>query len=96
VAHLEYFQAAEVFYGQHRDDILARKVPLLRDRLEHVPAGQQDAVVEFKAFAYAGVIRRAGAEIEWAREGIALLDRLARESSDSDAVAAAAAAAVST
>jgi DNA-binding PadR family transcriptional regulator len=95
VAHLEYFQSAEVFYGQHRDDILARKVPLLRDRLEHVPAGQQDAVVEFKAFAYAGVIRRARAEIEWAREGIALLDRLARESSDSDAVAAAAAAAVS-
>ncbi|WP_067902050.1 PadR family transcriptional regulator [Nocardia vaccinii] len=86
-AHLEFFQAAQVLHQQQHDLILARKVPLLRDRLAHVPVAQQEAVIEFKAFAYAGLVRKAQVEVEWAREGLELLDRLARKRSDSEAVA---------
>ncbi|MGW8816241.1 PadR family transcriptional regulator [Gordonia terrae] len=87
VAHREFFQAAEQLYQQQHDDIMGRKIPLLRDRLEDVPADQQQAVIEFKAFAYTGLVTRARGEVEWAETGLQLLDRLARGRDDSDAVA---------
>ncbi|MEV6258896.1 PadR family transcriptional regulator [Nocardia sp. NPDC051911] len=86
-AHLEFFQAAQILYQQQHDLIRARMVPLLRDRLAHVPTDQQEAVIEFKAFAYSGLVRKAQTEAEWAKEGLDLLDRLARNRSDSEAVA---------
>lgn len=85
--HLEFFQAAEILYKQQQELLLARKVPLLQDRLAHVPVDQQEAVVQFKVFAYAGLVRRARGEVEWAKEGLELIDRLARTQSDSDSVA---------
>ncbi|MBQ9053053.1 PadR family transcriptional regulator [Rhodococcus sp. (in: high G+C Gram-positive bacteria)] len=87
ITHLEYFQAAEILYQQQHDDILARRIPLLQDRLKDVPADQQEAVIEFKAYAYAGLVSRARGEIEWAKTGLQLLDRFARKRADSDAVA---------
>ncbi|WP_308817202.1 PadR family transcriptional regulator [Pseudonocardia alni] len=86
-AHLEYFQAATLLYQQQHDLIAKRDVALLRDRLANVPADQQDAVIEFKKFAYSGLVRRTRGEVEWAQEGLELLERLARRRSDRDAVA---------
>ncbi|MER6958008.1 PadR family transcriptional regulator [Streptomyces sp. NPDC000618] len=81
-AHARFHEDAEASYEKQREDILARRVPLLLARLERTPASEQDAVVEFKAFAYSGLIARARAEVEWAREGLRLLDRLQQDRSE--------------
>ncbi|MEV7389184.1 helix-turn-helix transcriptional regulator [Streptomyces sp. NPDC091215] len=75
-AHARFHEEALASYEKQRDDILARRVPLLLARLERTPPSEQEAVVEFKAFAYSGLIARARSEVEWAREGLRLLDRL--------------------
>lgn len=75
-AHARFYEDALASYEKQREDILARRVPLLLARLERTPPDEQEAVVEFKAFAYSGLIARARAEVEWAQEGLRLLDRL--------------------
>ncbi|GAA3985603.1 PadR family transcriptional regulator [Streptomyces plumbiresistens] len=84
-AHARYHRDALASYEKQREDILARRVPLLLARLERTPPGEQDGVVEFKAFAYSGFIARARAEVEWAQEGLRLLDRLHKERSEGEA-----------
>jgi DNA-binding PadR family transcriptional regulator len=84
-AHARFHEDAQASYEKQREDILARRVPLLLARLERTPASEQDAVVEFKAFAYSGLIARARAEVEWAREGLRLLDRLHPDRSEEEA-----------
>ncbi|RYF61273.1 MAG: PadR family transcriptional regulator [Comamonadaceae bacterium] len=75
-AHVVHYTAAEQLYRQMHDDILARRHPLLKQRLANIPADQHEAVVRFKAFAYSGLVRRARGEVDWAREGLALLESL--------------------
>jgi hypothetical protein len=53
--HARFHEDARASYEKQREDILARRVPLLLARLERTPASEQDAVVEFKAFAYSGL-----------------------------------------
>lgn len=84
-AHARFHQDALASYEKQRADILARSVPLLLARLERTPPEEQEAVVEFKAFAYSGLIARARAEVEWAYEGLRLLDRLHKERSEEEA-----------
>lgn len=84
-AHARFYEHAEAVYEKQRADILARRVPLLVARLERTPPAEQDAVVEYKAFAYSGLIARARTEVEWAREGLRLLDRLHSEVSEYEA-----------
>ncbi|MCX4598117.1 hypothetical protein OG819_54120 [Streptomyces sp. NBC_01549] len=83
--HVRFHEDARASYEKQREDILARRVPLLLARLERTPASEQDAVVEFRAFAYSGLIARARAEVEWAREGLRLLDRLHPDRSEEEA-----------
>lgn len=85
-AHARFYADAEALYEKQREDILARRVPLLLARLERTPPAEQHAVVEFKAFAYSGLIARARTEVEWAREGLRLLDRLHSEVSEEEAL----------
>ncbi|GCB43706.1 PadR family transcriptional regulator [Streptomyces sp. NL15-2K] len=84
-AHARFHEDALASYEKQREDILARRVPLLQARLERTPPSEQEAVVEFKAFAYDGLIARARAEVEWAQEGLRLLDRLHPERSEGEA-----------
>ena len=44
----------------------------MRSRLDRYPPEDWDRIVEYKAFAYEGMIARADAEIAWARRGLAL------------------------
>lgn len=76
-AHIVHYEDWARQLQRHIEQIEARDLPLLRRRLEHLPADQHEAVVRYKAFAYRGMVRRARTEIEWAREGLALIDELA-------------------
>ncbi|MQA87498.1 MAG: PadR family transcriptional regulator [Streptosporangiales bacterium] len=77
--HYEYWLAQ---WRRLVDDIRARRVPLLRRRLEGRTEREQDEIVAFKLFAFEGEIAHAEAEIAWARRGLGLLDEIetARES----------------
>lgn len=86
-AHLEFFKAEESLRRQQRDDILRRNVPFMRDRLRPVPEDQHEAIIEFKAFAFSGLISKARCEVEWAQEGLRLLDRLGPGAWDPNVIA---------
>lgn len=51
----------------------------LDSRLRQRPRAEYEAIVEFKRFAFRGESAKARAEIDWAEEGLALLDRLEGE-----------------
>lgn len=48
-------------------------------RLQKYAAVEHERIVAFKAFAYDGLIARGEVEIEWARKGLALLDKVSPE-----------------
>ncbi|WP_413248996.1 PadR family transcriptional regulator [Sinomonas flava] len=52
--------------------------PTLARRLEGQPEDEWQRIVEYKVFAYEGLIERARAEVAWAERGLALVDRLER------------------
>ena len=58
--------------------IAAGTDPVVRERLEARPPEEHRTIVAAKVFAYQGMIARARMEIEWAEQGLALLDTLAR------------------
>lgn len=50
--------------------------PTLARRLEGQPEDEWQRIVEYKVFAYEGLIDRARAEVAWAGRGLVLVDRL--------------------
>jgi hypothetical protein len=51
---------------------------VLAERLAVSPPEQHDLIVAAKVLAYRGLIARAKMEIDWARQGLELLDGLQR------------------
>lgn len=60
-------------WSQHRDDLLAKETPLIRERLSRRPASQHDHIAALKAHVFDGMIAVANARIAWAEDGIALV-----------------------
>jgi DNA-binding PadR family transcriptional regulator len=50
--------------------------PMLNRRLAVTDDQDRERTIEYKRFAYEGLVDRARGEIEWARRGLALVDRL--------------------
>lgn len=50
--------------------------PMLVRRLAVTPDAERERTIEYKRFAYEGLVERARGEIDWARRGLALVDRL--------------------
>jgi len=50
--------------------------PMLNRRLAVTDDHDRERTIEYKRFAYEGLVDRARGEIEWARRGLALVDRL--------------------
>ncbi|HEX3802421.1 MAG TPA: PadR family transcriptional regulator [Solirubrobacteraceae bacterium] len=74
--HLEHFTRWRTAWEEHIEQLHARRVRLLHERLAHAPAEDHEAIVAFKVFAYRGMAERARMEIEWAQLGLELVDRL--------------------
>jgi len=77
--HLEHFTRWRTAWEEHIEQLHAHRVRLLRERLDHAPEEEHEAIVAFKVFAYRGMAERARMEIEWARVGLELVDRLEGE-----------------
>ncbi|WP_345800802.1 PadR family transcriptional regulator [Microbacterium sp. AZCO] len=50
--------------------------PMLMRRLAVTPQSERERTIAYKRFAYEGLVERARGEIEWARRGLSLVDRL--------------------
>lgn len=74
--HIAHFTEQRQQWVAQRDAIRDRTHPIVQRRLERYPPEQWDRIVEYKAFAYEGMIARADTEIAWARRGLALVDEL--------------------
>lgn len=58
--------------------------PMLIRRLEQMPASDREDTIEYKKFAYQGLVDRARIEIDWARRGLELVTRLEKKKEDDD------------
>ena len=58
------------------DRIRSGEHPMVQRRLAAIPETEAERAVEFKVFAYEGLVERAQAEIRWAESGLQLLERL--------------------
>lgn len=56
--------------------ILDASHPTIATRIEKDPAQEHERIIACKAFAYQGLVDHAPAEIEWARDGLDLVDTL--------------------
>lgn len=79
-AHLAQHQAERQLACDEHALLESRTSPVLVRRLAAHPDADADAIVGFKLLAYRNAILRAEAEIAWAREGLALVDRLEQRS----------------
>ena len=79
-AHLEHFQLLERQWQAHADQLRRRETELIRRRLSRAPSAAHEAIVAFKVHVYEGLVERARTEVEWARRGLKLVDRLERGS----------------
>ncbi|MEP6481103.1 MAG: PadR family transcriptional regulator [Rhodoglobus sp.] len=70
-----YLELREQWQGQ-LGAILDHTHPVVAHRLEIFPESEWERIVEFKAFAYEGLVARADQEVAWAERGIRLVDRL--------------------
>jgi PadR family transcriptional regulator AphA len=75
-AHIAQFQWRMEQWQAREDAIRERRAELVEVWLARQPVEEHDNIIELKLHALHGLIGRAGAEICWAREGLALCDRI--------------------
>ncbi len=88
-AHLDHYEQAERDWSRHARQIEQLETPLIKARLAAPDTGDKEAAVAYKVHVYRGLAAQARLEVEWAREGISLVDRLAAGVGDLTDVASA-------
>lgn len=77
--HIRHYSQALRDWEHMIEDLEARRVGLLHQRLVNRPEAEHDAIVAFRRFAFRGEAAKARMEIAWAEEGLALIDELERK-----------------
>ena len=75
-AHLEYHEGLRRRWEVHAATLERRATALMQRRLTVMPEELHEALVAYKVHVYRGLAERARHEARWARQGIALVDRL--------------------
>jgi DNA-binding PadR family transcriptional regulator len=78
-AHLDHYSRALRNWERMVEDVEARRVPLMRERMRKRPEAEHEAIAAFRRFAFRGEVAKARAEAAWAEEGLALLDELEKK-----------------
>ena len=73
-AHLEHYRLQEQQWRAHVEQLERRDTELLRHRLAHTPEQAHDAVVDYKVHVYRGLVERAKVEVNWARQGLKMVE----------------------
>jgi len=88
-AHIAEQEALIEQWGEHREALLRRDTPLLRERLKARPAGEHRRIAEVKAMVFGRQVELATAKVDWARRMVDLLRDLDREAPARDESASA-------
>ncbi len=75
-AHIAHWSRRLEQWQERADLIRARRLPLLRKRLQQRDPAEHEAIVQFKAWVIEGKVARARTEIDWAQRGLRLIDAL--------------------
>lgn len=75
-SHLDHYEWWERLWTAHVEELVARSAPFVRERLASAAVEDHDAVVAFKVHAYRGLVAQARTEVEWAKDGLRLVDEL--------------------
>lgn len=75
-AHLDHHGRWLRMWESMQRAITTHENPMIAARLRSRPAAEHERLVAWKAFAYDALIARARLEIDWARAGLSLADRL--------------------
>jgi len=75
-SHIEYHEALREQWLDTAQAIRDKSSAMLHRRLENTPPQAREATIAFKEFTYQGLIAKTEAEIEWARRGLQLVNRL--------------------
>ncbi|HEY8317212.1 MAG TPA: PadR family transcriptional regulator [Amnibacterium sp.] len=75
-AHIQQWQAELEQWEDEIERIDAGRSPMLVRRLAVTSDEDREATIAFKRFAYEGLVERARTELDWARRGLELVDRL--------------------
>jgi PadR family transcriptional regulator AphA len=81
-AHLAHHRGQQLKWETHVAQLEKRDTDLLRRRLAIAPEAEHDVIVGYKVHVYRGLVERARVEVEWARDGLALVDRLEADGKD--------------
>ncbi|WP_327118429.1 PadR family transcriptional regulator [Nocardia sp. NBC_01730] len=76
--HIEYYTTHVELLTDVRDGIRAGTDPVIVRRLGNYPDHEHARIIAYKAYTYEGMIARSRAEIDWARSGLELVDRLSQ------------------
>lgn len=75
-AHIAYHSSRAQQWQEMIAALEDRSNPILATRLEAAPEADRAKIAGYKIFTYEGMIERANAEIQWARRGLELIDKL--------------------
>jgi DNA-binding PadR family transcriptional regulator len=75
-AHLDYHEGLRRRWEVHAATLERRATALMQRRLTVMPEELHEALVAYKVHVYRGLAERARHEARWARQGIALVDKL--------------------
>ncbi|MFF2028661.1 PadR family transcriptional regulator [Arthrobacter sp. NPDC058192] len=75
-AHIEYHSSRARQWEEMIAALKDGSNPILATRLEAAPEADRARIAGYKIFTYEGMIERANAEIQWARRGLDLIDKL--------------------
>lgn len=76
LAHIAEWEGELAQWEGELDRIDSVSNPMLMRRLAVTPDSERERTIAYKRFAYEGLVERARGEIEWARRGLSLVDRL--------------------
>ncbi|MCX6497333.1 MAG: PadR family transcriptional regulator [Arthrobacter sp.] len=75
-AHIAYHSSRAQQWREMIEALADRSNPILATRLEGAPEADWAKIAGYKVFTYEGMIERANAEVQWAKRGLELIDRL--------------------
>lgn len=75
-AHRDHYELWERQWSLHADQIEAHETPLIRTRLAAPGTGDPATAVAYKVHTYRGLAEQARLEVQWARQGLRIVDDL--------------------
>ncbi|HEY5266307.1 MAG TPA: PadR family transcriptional regulator [Acidimicrobiales bacterium] len=76
LAHIDHYRSRVEVWRSMATALADHSDPTVAKRLKAFPEPSWEAIIEYKIFAYEGLVAQAEQQIIWARRGLELIDRL--------------------